>query len=103
GPLPLVRKLRTFPNRTGWGAVHPQSFKGIDMKFSNQGLAIGAVLAVGVSTGVGVAFADHFNINNYPKGWTFTVNEGTKQCYHGCSDQKVDCDAPGKHGSQTSG
>ena len=73
------------------------------MKFSKQALTVAAILTIGSCAGAGIAFADHFNANNYPKGWTFTVNEGTKECFHGCSDQKVECDAPGKHGSQTTG
>lgn len=53
-----------------------------------------AVFATGA--GIGVAVADHFNVNNVPNGWTFTKAPGTTTCYRGCSDVEVPCDSKGQ-------
>jgi uncharacterized membrane protein len=56
--------------------------------------AVGGVLALGA--GVGMAVADHFNQQNVPPGWTYTVNAGQTICYRGCSDVQVPCDSKGQ-------
>ena len=70
------------------------------MKISKQVMGISAALTVGAFAGVGVAMADHFTVNKYPKGWTYTKTEPKTICFNGCSSNEVSCDAPGNHGTQ---
>jgi hypothetical protein len=74
--------MRVLTSPTGAGGY--QKGKKMSKIWINSFVAVAA--SAFVALGASAAFADHFNANNYPKGWTSTTTTST-QVFQGYSTQ----------------